>query len=164
MRSFQSKPSSCFSAGWWDKGKWIEGRACVRLPVKLYPFSIVEAAGGNTLCPVSSQTTLYSCTVCFIIIGVSRSFSATEPPMQFVARWSCKWDVSQLRWSTGKHVSVFESMSLCIWVFILCTIVFSWKINLLTGSSCNVSLEPSIKHNPSFLETWLVIEYWSLYF
>ena len=36
----------------------------------------------------------------------------------FVARWSCKWDVSQPRWSTGKHVSVFESMSLCICVFV----------------------------------------------
>ena len=95
----------------------------MRLPVKLYPFSIVEAAGGihNTLCPVSSQNhavQLYSvfhhhrCLEIFFCNGTSDAVCA------FVARWSCKWDVSQPRWSTGKHVSVFESMSLCICVFV----------------------------------------------
>ena len=97
----------------------------MRLPVKLYPFSIVEAAGGNTLCPVSSQTTLYSCTVCFIIIGVSRSFSATEPPMQFVHLWQGGRVSGMFLSRAGQLENMCQSLSPCLCVFVYLCIPIS---------------------------------------
>ena len=94
----------------------------MRLPVKLYPFSIVaRSCWRDSQHPVPCIITKPRCTVVQCVSSSSVIFfcnGTSDAVCAFVARWSCKWDVSQPRWSTGKHVSVFESMSLCICVFV----------------------------------------------